>query len=77
MKQGTKKTLSAYRILILITVAGLVLGGCTVGPDYVRPEADVNPSWLESSETLQEEPAEIREWWTAFDDPVLNRLVQE
>jgi NodT family efflux transporter outer membrane factor (OMF) lipoprotein len=43
----------------------------------VRPEADVNSSWLESSPALQEEPAEIREWWTAFDDPVLTRLVHE
>jgi NodT family efflux transporter outer membrane factor (OMF) lipoprotein len=77
MKQATAKTLSAYRILVLITLAGLVLGGCTVGPDYVRPEAEVNPSWLESSETLQEEPAEIRDWWTAFNDPVLTRLVHE
>ena len=48
-----------------------------MGPDYVRPEADVNASWLESAPALQDEPAEIREWWTAFDDPVLTRLVHE
>ncbi len=77
MMQSTMKALSPYRILILITVAGLAVGGCTVGPDYVRPEADVNPSWLESTETLQDEPAEVREWWTAFDDPVLTRLVHD
>ena len=59
----------------MITLAGL--GGCTVGPDYVRPEAGVNSSWLESAPALQDEPAEIREWWTAFDDPVLTRLVHE
>ena len=77
MKQGTKKTLSAYRILILITVAGLVLGGCTVGPDYVRPEADVNPSWLETSPALSDEPAEVRDWWMVFDDAVLTALVHD
>jgi outer membrane protein TolC len=43
----------------------------------VRPEAGVNPSWLESTPALQDEPAEIREWWTAFNDPVLTRLVLE
>ena len=48
-----------------------------VGPDYVRPKADVNPSWLESSPALPAEPAQIREWWTVFDDPVLNSLVYE
>ena len=76
-KQRTAKASSAYRILVVITVAVLGLGGCTVGPDYVRPEADVNSSWLESAPALQDEPAEIREWWTAFDDPVLTRLVHE
>ena len=29
------KASSAHRILVVTTVAGL--GGCTVGPDYVRP----------------------------------------
>ena len=48
-----------------------------VGPDYVRPEADVNPSWLETSPALRDEPAEIRDWWTAFDDPVLTALVHD
>jgi NodT family efflux transporter outer membrane factor (OMF) lipoprotein len=79
-KQLTVKAPPVHRVLVAITAAVLVmaLGGCMmVGPDYVRPEADVNSSWLESSPALQEEPAEIREWWTAFDDPVLTRLVHE
>ena len=79
-KQLTVKAPPAHRVLVAITATVLVmaLGGCMmVGPDYVRPEADVNSSWLESSPALQEEPAEIREWWTAFDDPVLTRLVHE
>jgi NodT family efflux transporter outer membrane factor (OMF) lipoprotein len=76
-KQRTAKASTAHRVLVVITVAGLGLGGCTVGPDYVRPEADVNPSWLESAPALQDEPAEIRAWWTVFDDPVLTRLVHE
>ena len=77
-KQRTAKASPAHhRVLVVITIAGLGLVGCTVGPDYVRPEADVNPSWLESAPALQDEPAEIRAWWTAFDDPVLTRLVHE
>jgi outer membrane protein TolC len=76
-KQCTAKASSAHRLLVVLTVASLGLVGCTVGPDYVRPEAGVNPSWIESAPTLQEEPAEIREWWTAFNDPVLTRLVHE
>ena len=79
-KHLAAKATSADRTLVAITVAVLVLasGGCImVGPDYVQPEVEVNPSWLESSPVLREEPAEIREWWTAFDDPVLIGLVHE
>ena len=70
--QGTAKA-SFYRVLVAIAAAALA--ACSVGPDYVRPQADVNPSWLESPPALAQEPAEIREWWTVFEDPVLNRLV--
>jgi NodT family efflux transporter outer membrane factor (OMF) lipoprotein len=76
-KRRTAKASSAHRLLVVLTVAGMGLVGCTVGPDYVRPEAGVNPSWLESAPALRDEPAEIREWWTAFNDPVLTRLVHE
>ncbi len=76
-KQRTANASTAHRFLVVIAVAGLGLGGCAVGPDYVRPEADVNPSWLESAPALQDEPAEVRAWWTVFDDPVLTRLVHE
>jgi NodT family efflux transporter outer membrane factor (OMF) lipoprotein len=65
------------RYLLLGMLMAVSLGGCTVGPDYVRPDADVNSSWLESDAIIQDEPAEIREWWTLFNDPVLTRLVHQ
>ncbi len=77
IKQGTDQASSANRVLTVIVCVGLCLSGCKVGPEYTRPEAEVNPSWLESSTVLPEEPAEVRDWWTVFDDPVLNSLVQE
>ena len=79
-QQLTANALPGHRVLAAITtgVAITVLGGCMMlGPDYERPQSAVNPSWLESSPAIREEPAEIREWWTAFDDPVLTRLVHE
>ena len=72
--QGTAKA-SFDRVLVAIVVAALT--ACSVGPDYVRPQAEVTPSWLEPSTALAQEPAEIREWWTVFEDPVLNRLVHQ
>ena len=79
MKKVTAKAPPAHRGLGVITAAVLVmaLGGCMVGPDYARPGADVNASWLESSPALSDEPAEIRDWWTVFDDAVLTALVHD
>ena len=60
-----------------LAAAGLNLGGCVVGPDYAPPAGDVNDSWMAGSPTISAEPAEIREWWTAFNDPVMTALVHE
>ena len=52
----------AYRVMIAIASAVLAmdLGGCTtVGPDYVRPEAEVNPSWLEPNRPQAERQQEV------------------
>ena len=79
-KQLAAKVPPAHRVLVAITAAVLVvaLGGCMmVGPGYKRPTAEVNDSWLESSPTISDEPAEIREWWTSFNDPVMIALVNK
>jgi NodT family efflux transporter outer membrane factor (OMF) lipoprotein len=55
------------------------LGGCMVGPDYERPEAEVNEAWIEGAgdgPLRSDEPAPI-EWWSAFGDPVLDELVED
>jgi NodT family efflux transporter outer membrane factor (OMF) lipoprotein len=48
----------------------------TVGPDYARPPADVAKQWMEVDDPrFKAEPADHREWWTVFNDPVLDFLV--
>lgn len=79
-KQLTTKVPPAHQVLVAITASVLVmaLGGCMmVGPDYRRPTAEVNDSWLESSPTISDEPAEVREWWTSFNDPVMIALINK
>ena len=55
----------------------LLVAGCTkVGPDYVRPETAVSQTWLEAGDKrVKTEPAEYRDWWKAFNDPTLDRLI--
>ncbi|NIR32388.1 MAG: efflux transporter outer membrane subunit [Gammaproteobacteria bacterium] len=65
------------RALVPAAMLLLAAGCTTVGPDFVKPEAPVAESWLEARDArLDTEAAEHRDWWQAFEDPVLDRLVQ-
>ncbi len=59
----------------------LIFSGCaTVGPDYVRPTADVPATWHSSlGQGLtyeQQDPGILAQWWTVFQDPVLSGLIE-
>jgi NodT family efflux transporter outer membrane factor (OMF) lipoprotein len=47
-----------------------------VGPDFTRPPTKVSEIWLETSDQrVKTGPAEYRNWWRVFDDPVLDQLI--
>jgi NodT family efflux transporter outer membrane factor (OMF) lipoprotein len=47
-----------------------------VGPDYQAPEPEVPDAWhLELTRGLEAGEADLRTWWTALDDPILNALI--
>ncbi|MDN3515982.1 efflux transporter outer membrane subunit [Aquisalimonas lutea] len=61
---------------LLAAVAGaLLLAGCAVGPDYEQPALDLPAEWPEHVLLSDEDRAAWQQWWTRFDDPVLDRLV--
>lgn len=55
-----------------------VLAGCTVGPDYHRPDANVPSSWVGKTEPIKDSPdcSELADWWKEFNDPNLASLVK-
>jgi len=72
-------------ILLLGMGMGLVLSGCRVGPEYVRPSAPTAPAFKEplpdtfKSENgwkaAQPSDAQLKgNWWTLFNDEQLNNL---
>jgi NodT family efflux transporter outer membrane factor (OMF) lipoprotein len=65
-------------ILFGLLVLVLVIGGCTmVGPDYVKPTAPEPQEWLESTDSkIESKAADFSSWWTVFNDPILNTLVE-
>jgi NodT family efflux transporter outer membrane factor (OMF) lipoprotein len=67
-------------IRIILTVLILLACGCAkVGPNFTRPEANVNPNWQEAGAYQQITPRadDYRDWWRSFKDPVLDRLIQD
>lgn len=52
--------------------------GFKVGPEYCPPGADVAGQWRDSqAPTVRVDEPELGQWWTVFNDPVLDNLVAE
>ena len=57
--------------------AMVTLSACTVGPDFVKPDAKVNKEWSQKdSAELTTKSAADSAWWKAFNDPTLDKLIQ-
>jgi len=59
---------------VIALLVGAALSGCTVGPDYQRPDIDVPAGWR-LGPTEAEQISNV-EWWDQFQDPVLSDLVR-
>ncbi|KPK25368.1 MAG: transporter [Desulfobacterales bacterium SG8_35_2] len=64
--------------LLLTGVIMLTFGCMKVGPDFIPPVAPVADSWLGAQDPeLPAKSDQYEEWWTVFNDPILNGLVEE
>lgn len=63
--------------VVALAVAALVLSGCAVGPDYVRPDVKLNDGWNApaNSEVITQSATDST-WWKTFNDPTLDRLIE-
>ena len=59
----------------LIAGTALALAGCTVGPNYSRPEMPLPASYAKPVAAAAGE-VDVARWWTAFGDPRLSGLVE-
>jgi len=69
-----------YKVIVGVLVTAIFsITGCTmVGPDFVKPEAPVQKEWIESRDPeIKTEASDYKEWWSVFNDPVLNSLVEQ
>jgi NodT family efflux transporter outer membrane factor (OMF) lipoprotein len=64
-------------LVILAAIAVLQVCGCTVGPAYRRPSAQVPPAYKELGNWKEAQPNDQNiggNWWEMFQDPQLNAL---
>ncbi len=81
-KRITSTSLLILPLLLLITgctsVREYVNNGFKVGPNYNRPAAPVADEWIDSQNAkLSTVSGDHKAWWGVFNDPVLNRLVEQ
>ena len=66
--------------MALLVAATFTLGGCAIGPDYLRPSA-LLPSLFGEAPSAEiavaANPAVDPQWWTLFGDQMLNTLVDK
>ncbi len=60
---------------LLVLAFGLLLSGCLVGPDYLRPVVEVPAAFRYEDREARETVSTA--WWKQFQDPVLDALIAE
>jgi multidrug efflux system outer membrane protein len=67
------------RRLVAVAVLGLVAAGCTVGPDFHKPESTAPADYRGRGADYPAGPASLGDlpWWEIFGDPVLQELIRE
>jgi NodT family efflux transporter outer membrane factor (OMF) lipoprotein len=66
--------------MVLLVIAAFQLTGCTVGPKYRRPTAEVPPAYKEVGDWKPAQPNDQNlsgNWWEIFQDSQLNALEAE
>ncbi|MGZ4990915.1 MAG: hypothetical protein ACXWFI_02420 [Methylobacter sp.] len=68
------------RYALIYSLLTAQLTGCAVGPDYVRPEAQVPGEFKEAKGWKQNQPRDnvlTGKWWKIFNDARLNELEKQ
>ena len=76
-KQNWAHHIRMVTLPIMLSLSLTVIG-CAVGPDFTRPEAPMPEQWMEAdAEALKRDETDYSQWWTVFDDPVLDSLIEK
>jgi multidrug efflux system outer membrane protein len=63
--------------LLTVAFSFLLLAGCTVGPNYKRPQVSIPEQWtVAPAHGTSTKPLERDEWWSSFQDSKLDSLIE-
>jgi NodT family efflux transporter outer membrane factor (OMF) lipoprotein len=77
--KGIQRRIRGLALMLFICLP-LLLAGCAVGPDYVRPEVETPAVYKENKGWKVAEPkdgAVKGAWWDIFNDPKLGELMKQ
>ena len=70
-------TFATLIALIVLAMVAAALGGCAVGPNYVKPATPVPGQFADATEGAYTGEDVQARFWTQFQDPTLDRLVDD
>ncbi|MDB5294525.1 MAG: transporter, partial [Phycisphaerales bacterium] len=84
---ATRRLAARRSAAVLLLAAAAAVSGCAVGPDYRRPADGVKPGYAGVRPVGSTDPASqpsrahdaskpVAQWWTTFNDPQLEKLVE-
>jgi len=68
--------LQGLKAASIVTVLLLMAGCAAVGPDYKEPEIVTPDAWTDVVIDDVNSNAALEQWWTTFDDPMLDSLLE-
>jgi NodT family efflux transporter outer membrane factor (OMF) lipoprotein len=84
LRRGLRVGLASWAVLAVLCLCGCtspgeyIRNGFKVGPNYQTPPAAVAPDWIDAADQrVRREGDDLSKWWAVFNDPVLNRLIDD
>lgn len=76
-REGDKRN-SPLRVWAMVLLSTALLTGCAVvGPDYQSPDMEIPTAWNTVDDpALLPQSELVQQWWSLFNDPMLDRLIQ-
>ncbi len=71
-----KTSISLVSLGLLVCIISLSACNYKVGPDFKTPDSQVSSEWLEHGNVRLNQSKDFREWWSVFNDPILNQLIK-